>query len=196
MFLANIGRWVRLKNHNRLNSNKKSTSSCFPSLMAILSFFIDSKVSILLLDLVRLANQKSFDFRCLVTHGIIKICGNSRNNEHPVNSKPFERDTNFETEEDVRGPFILEEVGTTVAVKRSKISLWAIVRIKIEETSGWLFLTSEFLSFVGRRNKNGKNCREWIENKSEPKNFYSYKGISCKKNLLKQIGLFIVDISA
>lgn len=41
-----------------------------------------------------------------------------------MNSKPFERDTNFETEEeDVRGPFILEEVGTTVAVKRSKISL-------------------------------------------------------------------------
>lgn len=34
---------------NRLNSNKKSTSSCFPSLMAILPFLIDSKVSILLL---------------------------------------------------------------------------------------------------------------------------------------------------
>lgn len=49
MFLANIGHWVRLKNHNRLNSNKKSTSSCFPSLIAILPFFIDSKVSILLL---------------------------------------------------------------------------------------------------------------------------------------------------
>lgn len=69
-----------------------------------------------------------------------------------MNSKPFERDTNFETEEeDVRGPFILEEVGTTVAVKRSKISLSN--RAYQDRGDVWLTLFDERISLFCREEK-------------------------------------------
>ena len=86
------------------------------------SLLIPSFVAFLFHGSVRLQSGKTFDFHCFVTvfQRTDRICGNSRSNESLENRKPFERDTNFETEDGIQGPFILE-VDTTVAVKRSKM---------------------------------------------------------------------------
>lgn len=170
----------------------------FPvTLMAVLPFFINSKVSISVL-----ASQ----FRTISEPKVVRFSTSRHAWNYLWELEEQRASCEFESVRArhefrdrrrlLRDPFILEEVGTTVAVKRSKISLWAIVRIKIEETSGWFFLTGEFSLLSEGEAKIGKIVENELKIMSEPKNFskvvYFVRKI-CRNEL---VSFYLLDIAA